>query len=232
MLLRPRLLALCVLGLLGCSSDDTPPAAAAPPPLPGQPAAADPAAPPQPVNPLQALQALSQLGTQAQQALNAPQAAGPVVNWRELAAFLPAELGGLPADGEVDGSTTNMQGLQVTTVKRRYKDKASRARIEITDTSLAAFLRAPFAMAAMVQEDSSKGYRRGTQIQGHPAIAEWKLSSKRSEAHVLVAGRFIVNLELDDTSEGRAETLVKELDLAGIAAAGAKAQAAAPAPTP
>jgi hypothetical protein len=158
---------------------------------------------------------------------------GPVVNWRDLSAFLPDSLGELEASGEIDGETTSMQGLQVTTVKRRYKAGKRGARLELVDTSLAAFLRAPFAMVAMVQEDSSRGYKKGTQVQGQPAIAEWNEKGKRSEVHILAGGRFLVNLELDDAQQGQAESLAANLDLAGIMASAAKAQAPAiPAPAP
>jgi hypothetical protein len=186
-------------------------------------------------NPMQALQALGALGQQAQQVLSQQGQAnlGPVVNWRDLSAFLPDSLGDLKATGEIDGETTSMQGLQVTTVKRRYKADKRGARLELVDTSLAAFLRAPFAMVQMVQEDSSRGYKKGTQVQGQPAIAEWNEKQKRSEVHILAGGRFLVNLELDDASMGQAEALAGSLDLAGIIASAAKAQApAAPVPAP
>ncbi|MFT3925713.1 MAG: hypothetical protein QM778_24440 [Myxococcales bacterium] len=232
-------------GLPGCSSGEAPASAAPPPPppLPGQvpgapPVPAAPAMPQQINNPMQALQALGALGQQAEQMLGqqAGQAElGPVVNWRDLSAFLPESLGDLKASGEIDGETTSMQGLQVTTVKRRYKNGETGARVELVDTSLAPFLRAPFAMVQLIQEDSSRGYKRGTQVKGQPAIAQWEEKQKRSEVHILAAGRFLVNVELDDAKQGQAEGLAEALDLAGIIASAAKAKAqpgAAPAPSP
>lgn len=189
---------------------------------------AQPGIPAQLANPMQALQALGALGQQAQQVLGqqAGQAdLGPVVNWRDLSAFLPEALGELNATGEIDGETTSMQGLQVTTVKRRYKAGKTSGRLELVDTSLAAFLRAPFAMVQLVNEDSSRGYKRGTQIQGQPAIAEWNEKSKRSEVHILAGGRFLVNLELEGAAQGQAEGLAGGLDLSGIMASAAKAKA-------
>lgn len=236
---RSLLCLVCALTLgagMGCSSDDTTPASAAPPPppppLPGAPPGvpAQPGIPQQITNPMQALQALGALGQQAQQALGGQANMGPVVNWRDLSAFLPESLGPLKAAGEIDGETTSMQGLQVTTVKRRYKADKTGARLEIVDTSLAPFLRAPFAMVQMIQEDSSRGYKRGTQVQGQPAIAEWNEKGKRSEIHLLAGGRFLVNIDVDHATQGQAEVLVGSLDIAGIMASAAKAQAAAPAP--
>jgi hypothetical protein len=226
-----RVLAL-VLVLGACSSSESapsapPPAPAPPPPPSGAPAPMAPAAPGAATNPLEALQAL---GAAAQQLAAAGQTTpGPVVNWRELAPFVPGELAGFKAKGEVDGSTTTMQGMQVSRVSRRYEQGKDRMQIELVDTSFAPFLRVPFAMAAAIQEDSSRGYKKGTSIKGQPAIVEWKQGGK-SQAHLLAGQRFIVNIEVDTDTQGLAERVAESIDVAGIQALAARAQAQPGAP--
>jgi hypothetical protein len=237
--LATRALAL-LLGLAGfaCSSSDSSRSAPPPPPPPppGAPAPAaapgtSPGAPGSPLgnNPLATLQAL---GAAAQQLSQAGQASpGPVVNWRELAAFVPDTLGGFKARGEVDGSTTTMQGMQVSRVERRYEQDKARMRVEVLDTSFAPFLRVPFALAAAIQEDSSKGYKRGTSIKGQPALVEWQQRG-RSEAHVLAGQRFVVNIEVDAATQGAAEAVAEAFDVGGLAALAARAQAQPGGPVP
>jgi hypothetical protein len=216
-----------VLVLGACSSSESapstspPPAPAPPAPPPGAPAPATPL-PGAGANPLQALQAL---GAAAQQlAASGQTTPGPVVNWRDLAPFVPGELAGFKAKGDVDGSTTTMQGMQVSRVSRRYEQGKDRMQIELVDTSFAPFLRVPFAMAAAIQEDSSRGYKKGTTIKGQPAIVEWKQGGK-SQAHLLAGSRFIVNIEIDTDTQGLAERVAEAIDVAGIQALAARAQA-------
>jgi hypothetical protein len=223
---------------LGCSSDNgqgsgasVPPPPPPPPPaaqnLPSAPIAVSPpstGSAPNANNPFAALQAIGEVAKQ----MNTQGPSGPVVNWRDLVPFLPDTLAGFQAKGEVDGSTTTMQGMQITRVGRDYVSGEDRLDVKIVDTSLAPFLRAPFALVGMVQEDSSEGYKKGTSVKGQPAIAEWKKSG-RSEVHLLAAQRFVIDVEVRTKTPGTAERVAEALDLAGIMASAAKAQAAAPA---
>lgn len=217
--------------LSACSSDSAEGAAHAPPPLPGAqratPSQGEPSGAIDPAqNPLAALQALGALGQQAQKALGGAGTAAAVVNWRELSPFLADTVGSFKADGEVDGNTTGMEGFKVTTVKRSYKGQGGEATVEIVDTSFAPMLRAPFAMVHMIQEDSSQGYKRGTQLKGQPAISEWNERQKDSQVHLLLGDRFLVNVEVNGAPQPLAEGLAQALDIPAIVALAAKAQAA------
>lgn len=151
---------------------------------------------------------------------------GPVVNWRQLAPHLPEKLGGYTAKGELDGSTNSAAGMEVTEVKRRYTQGERKLRVHITDTSMASMLRAPFAMAAMVKEDSTRGYKKGKSIGAHTAIVEWESKRKRSKATALIGQRFIIMVEVDGTqTDDEAEKLLASLaldDIAKLKAAGGK----------
>ncbi len=220
--------------LSGCFGGDDGEAASTAPPPPPPPL---PAPPPgtqhvdsnlaigAPADALKALEALGQLGKNAQAEL------GPVVSFRDLAPFLKDDIGSFKADGKLDGKTTSIQGMQISEVKRSYKNGEQRLRVSITDTSLAPFMRAGFAMAQMIQEDSTRGYKKGGQFQGQPGIAEWK-ESGQSELHVLAGGRFLVDISISKASAGDAEQLFAKLDVPALIATAKKAKNNAAAPVP
>jgi hypothetical protein len=158
-----------------------------------------------------ALGALGSLGDHAQ-------GEGPVANWRQLAPFVPEELGSFSAKGELDGKTQSMGGIEVSNVSRRYEDGDRRATVRLTDTHFSTLLRAPFKMAAMVEEDSSKGYKKGKKIAGHTALVEWSRPSGRSKALLLVNDRYMLDIQVRGTkTPDDAEKVAAELDLDGLA---------------
>lgn len=176
----------------------------------------------QPANPLQALAHLAKAGEALSKGMGQKEL-GPVVNWRELQPFAPDKLGEFVAEGELDGSTGSMGAMKVSSVKRRYKAGESRLQLEISDTSLVPMLRAGFAMAAQVQEDSTRGVKKGITVEEQPGMLEWRKSGKRGKLALLVGGRFIVNLRLRPTEDPEAVIkLAKELELKKLAGLKAK----------
>jgi hypothetical protein len=76
----------------------------------------------------------------------------------------------------------------------------------------------PFAMAAMVNEDSTRGFKKGKRIADQPAIVEWHESTKHSEVTMLVAERYVVKADVRKAAtDDEAEKLVGLLDIAGLA---------------
>jgi len=143
---------------------------------------------------------------------------GPTVNWRKLAAILTDDLAGLKADGDVKGKTEKAGPMEHSNASRVYKLGDSRVSVSIADSSAMPLLRAPFAMAAMISEDSSEGFKKGTKIEGNTAIAEWRERSKRSEVTMLVGERFVVKVEVNKAEKPEvAQDLIKKLPLTEIA---------------
>jgi hypothetical protein len=208
---------LVVVALAACKKEEPAkpgPAAAPAPAAAPMPAAPQPGAVPavDPQNPLQALQALSQaLGGQKG-------AAGSVVNWRSLEPFVPEKWGDWTADGQVDGSTGGMGGMQVSQVRRRYKQGERSMRAEIIDTTASPFMRAGFAFIGALNEDTSRGIKKGMKVGGNNAILEWNRSSKKSRVTVLVADRFLVKVSVDAANPEDAATLAGQMNLGGLAA--------------
>jgi len=155
-------------------------------------------------------------GLAAMQALGA--SGGPAVNWRKLAPFLPDAIGELKADGDVKGKTEKAGPMEHSNVSRDYKLGESRVDISIADSSAIPMMRAPFAMVAMISEDSSEGFKKGTKIAGNTAIVEWRDKSKHSEATALIGDRFIVKVEVSKAAKPEAaQELLAQLNLAEIA---------------
>ena len=143
---------------------------------------------------------------------------GPVVNWRKLAPFVPESLPGFESAGDLDGSTSGVGEIKVTRVRRRYRAGKRTATVAIQDTSLMPAIRAGFAMARNVTEDSTRRLRRPVEVGGQPGVLEWRKSGPRSKVQVLVGGRFLVEVSVRpaaDTDEALA--LAGKLDLAGLA---------------
>ena len=126
-------------------------------------------------NPLQAMAQLAKAGEALNKGMG--QQLGQVVNWRQLAPFVPDKLGEFVAEGDLDGSTGGMGTMQVSRVKRRYKAGDKTLRLEITDASLVPMLRAGFAMAAQIHEDSTKGIKKGVKMDGNPGMIDGLMDS-------------------------------------------------------
>jgi hypothetical protein len=155
-------------------------------------------------------------GLAAMQAMGA--AGGPVANWRDLAPFVPETVGAFAHEGELDGSTDNMAGMQVTKVERNYKAGTQSADISITDANMVAMLKMPFAMIAMINEDSTRGFKKGKTVSGQPAIVEWEEQSKQSKVVMLVGNRFILEIRVEHAdSNDAAEKLAALINVSGLA---------------
>jgi hypothetical protein len=219
-------LGLVALATWACKKkEEPPPTAAAPVALPQAPAApTSPAAqgaaptPPAPVDPKNPFAALAQLGKALGQATSSP--GGTVINWRSLQAFLPEKLGSWAAQGEVSGATEGLGTMQVSRVRRNYKQENRTLKIEIVDTTMAAVMRAPFALAQAMNVDSDRGWKKGMTIGGYPGVLEWRKRYNTSNAQVLVADRFLVRVRATPASSpDEASSVAAGLDLKGLAAA-------------
>lgn len=166
-------------------------------------------------------------------AMKALGAGGPAVNWRQLVPFLPEKLDAFAAKGELEGSTQKAGGFEFSEVSRSYEADKRRLHVKITDATTTPFLRAPFAMAAMIDEDSSSGYKKGKTLAGNSAVVEWREASKESSVVMLVAQRYVVDVRVSDaTKPDEAEALIQQLkldELSKLTAAAAPTAPTAPA---
>lgn len=219
----------CFLGLIGCSTDQEPMSSKSSiekqavsekklplPTLPGESSIPESSQRVVDESMRQASQAMEAMQKWQNTVKDLNQIGGMPVNWRDLVKFIPDKIGDFTAIGEVDGSTHTTGNMKVTTLKRSYQAGDRKLEFKIVDAFMTPMLRAPFAVATMIQEDSSKGYRKGISIEGEKAIAEWRAPSKFSNINILVADRFLVTLNVSNASIGDAEKLAAHIDINGL----------------
>ena len=140
------------------------------------------------------------------------------VNWRKLAPLLPESVEGFKSVGDLKGKTGGMGGFSVSEVRRRYQKDKTRASIEIMDTAAVPMMRAGFAMALQMNEDSTEGVKKGVKVNGYVGFLEWRKRNKRSQLNLLVGERFVVKTEVRPTEDMEAAIgLAKQLKLDDLA---------------
>jgi hypothetical protein len=139
------------------------------------------------------------------------------VNWRELIPFL-VDIEGFEAEGKPEGSTVAMGNYKISQVEREYSSGDKELRIMIIDGAYAQMAYAGIKMAMNFEMDTSEQYTKKITIKGFPGIENYEYEDKEGQVILLVAERFVVQLDeenVPDTSE--AKTIVEMLDLEGLA---------------
>jgi hypothetical protein len=206
------------------------PATAAPTPavpglvgiVPSAPAAGAPAVP---QNPFAAIAQMAQ-GLQGAQAPNA----GQIVNWRQLAEGLPAQVPGWNPEGELEGSTGAAMGFAVSEAKRRFVQGDRHLRFEVVDSSMNGIAAMGFNAARTVQVDSSTELQRPSDLQGNPGFVKYEFQSHEAEASFMISGRFIVTIHASGSPN--ADEILQLAAYVNLARLGQLATAAPVAPAP
>lgn len=140
------------------------------------------------------------------------------VNFRDLREVLPERLRGLDK-GKSSGETTGALGFKVSTVEQIYENEDGDERLEITVVDLgslknAAVLGMDWLNMEFDREDDN-GFERTTEINGHPALEKCETmgSTERCEVHLIVAERFVVDLESKGLSVRQMRDALDDIDL-------------------
>jgi hypothetical protein len=150
-------------------------------------------------NPLKALAQVSKAGKELAEKAEEMKNHEPVdpVKFDKLAALLPSPEG-WDAD-EAKGATQQMGEFKISNASRRYTKGATKPKEEIQvnvlDGSYVPMVYAPFTMMTKFAQESTDGYARGIEIDGHPAFEEWKKSSNRAKVIVLIDDRFLLTVQ-------------------------------------
>ena len=140
------------------------------------------------------------------------------VNWRKLSPFL-IDLKGWEAQGDPSGTTVNMGSYKMSQAQRSYGKNGSELKINIIDGGYAPMAYAGFKAMAQFEVDSSDEYVKKTTIQGFTAIENYKYQRKDGSLTILLADRFLVQLDGDDIEDMKElRAAAKQLDLKGLAA--------------
>ncbi len=165
-----------------------------------------------PENPFEALQ---QIAEEAKD--NANKKPVDPVDFRELKAMLPEKLLGLERT-ETSGEKSGAMGFTISNAKAEYenKDDNSSIHIEIMDTGGIAGV-ATMALAAWtmadIDKETSNGYEKTTEIDGHKAYEKYNNQDKSGELNVMVARRFIINVNVNNLSSDQMKDIISKLDI-------------------
>jgi hypothetical protein len=142
--------------------------------------------------------------------------AKPSVDFRQLKALLPEELAGLRrtnARGEKSGAF----GADIATATGEYgSNEGPRLTVKITDVGATG----PFgALAGLgwltteVDSEGDQGYERTTLYGKHKGLEKYRTDTRSGSVDVVVAGRFLVNIEGKDLEPVKLQTAAASLDL-------------------
>jgi hypothetical protein len=142
------------------------------------------------------------------------------VDFRKLKELLPEKLGGLDRK-ESTGEKSGAMGFTVSTAEAKYKGSGDESvDIEIVDTGGIAGV-STMALAAWsiaeIDKETETGYEKTTTIDGYKAFEKYNNESKSGEINVLVADRYLVNIEGDNLSIDQIKSFLSELDLGKLA---------------
>lgn len=154
-----------------------------------------------PANADEAMAAAAELMNAFQGGTNSPLAAmggKPAVDFRELKALLPGELAGLPRT-EASGKKTGAFGINVSVAEGRYGNAdGPQIDLKITDMGAIGPLGAMAGlgwMSAEIDSEGNSGYERTVDYRGNKALEKYSAKSKSGTATVMVAGRFMIEVE-------------------------------------
>ncbi|WP_353722203.1 hypothetical protein [Dyadobacter sp. 676] len=137
------------------------------------------------------------------------------VDFRKLKNLLPENLAGM-ARTEATGEKSGAMGFTVSTAHAKYKGSEGSLDVEIVDTGGIAGV-STMALAAWsiadIDKETTTGYEKTTTIEGYKAFEKYDNESKSGEINVLVADRYVVNVEGDHVSVDQLKEALKTIDL-------------------
>ncbi len=143
------------------------------------------------------------------------------VDFRKLKDALPQELAGFEK-GDSSGEKNNAFGIAVSEAKMSFRtaDGSRSVRFEITDPGS---LAGPFALANMwmnveIDKESSDGYEKTSSVNGRKLHETWTKSNKRGVLNIVVANRFMVEVNAHGVEMNEIKALLAKIDLAKLEA--------------
>jgi hypothetical protein len=143
-----------------------------------------------------------------------------VVNFSKLLPLLPDPPAGWSAE-KAEGSTDDAGGFTLTTAHRDYKkgeaDTAPIASISILDSAGNPDYVATTTAAWKESSSTPEGYAKPVTIDGNPGFETYENDSKRGALSVMVAKRYLVQIETQGQDPKELQDWVKRIDLKKLA---------------
>jgi hypothetical protein len=138
------------------------------------------------------------------------------VDFRKLKELLPEKAAGLKRI-EATGEKSGAAGFTISRAEAKYGDDGeTAAHIEIFDTGGIAGV-GTMALAAWtmadIDKETSTGYEKTTTLEGYKGYEKYDSQSKSGELNVLVADRFVVNINGNNLSVKKLKSILTSLDL-------------------
>ncbi|HYE97120.1 MAG TPA: hypothetical protein VD962_13005 [Rubricoccaceae bacterium] len=148
---------------------------------------------------------------------NADQPRAEPVDFRRLQELLPEEAGGLRR-GDTSGERAGAMGFTVSHAEADYGEGDATAHVKITDMGNMpgiAMMGIGWAMGE-VDRETSDGYERTTEFEGHRAFEQFSTGSNSGQLQVLVADRFLVEATGNGMEMDRIKGLVRSVNLRAL----------------
>jgi hypothetical protein len=153
-------------------------------------------------------------------AQNEPILVPDAVDYQKLLPILPEP----PADWTADkpeGSTEDVGGFRITNVHRDYRkgegEKAPSAAISILDSVANPDYVTATTEAWKSNSDTSEGYAKSVTIDGNPGFETFEKDTRHAALWVMIAGRYFVQVELQNQEPGELQEWIKRVDLKKLA---------------
>jgi hypothetical protein len=152
-----------------------------------------------------------------------------LVDFRALKTLLPASVGGLKRVSAT-GEKNSVMGLGASQAEGKYEGSdGAWLKVKIMDAPTIGGLTAlGFQLAAAeIDNETEDGYERTTTLSGNKAIEKYEGKAQRGEVKMMVANRFVVEIEGQGVPMEVIKEAVGKVDLARLQALGVSAAAAA-----
>ncbi|MCF2495250.1 hypothetical protein [Dyadobacter chenhuakuii] len=141
------------------------------------------------------------------------------IDFRKLKELMPEKIAGMSRT-EATGEKSGAMGFTVSTASAKYKGEGDEnLNIEIVDTGgiagVSTMALAGWSMAE-IDKETTTGYEKTTKIEGYKAFEKYDNEGKSGEVNVLVADRFVVNVQGDHITVDQLKNALKDLDLAKL----------------
>ena len=218
-------IALALLAAAGCGREDPPPPPKVPAENPVERAAREVTEAFRKAEISRAGEAVRQMG----ESLSAAVKTEPV-DFRTLRDWMPATLGNLKRVS-ADGGRAGVAGLATSRAEAVYEGPGgARGRVEVRDAGSLSGV-ASLAVAWLdvkIDKEGTSGYERTRTDAGRKAYERYATATRRGDYDVIVAGRFIVGIEITGVDAKAFQEAIARLDLGGLDALAEKASAAEP----
>lgn len=139
------------------------------------------------------------------------------VSFRDLETTLPAVAGWERETPRGERMTSPIPFSQSET---SYARDDARVDVKVVDSGFNQLLMAPWAMflAAGYERETSDGFERSLEIDGHPGFERWTAGDRSGELNLVVAKRFLVTIEGRDIDDPKVlHEFARALDLSRLA---------------